>query len=649
MIHPVDYGDLLFIEQIGKNDPIPGNSIWFGIEETSSLFTGRGKELDTLHQSLTRSESISDPKIYDKCTVISGLGGIGKSTLAKVYARKQRNYYDRNGIWINAENVESLRNSIIQFLTSCLHFSEDQVKTKSDSDLIKIIYNHFKNSQCLIILDNVEDVNVLQLLPKDQEPDAIKPFVLITSRISKWRIGVQVLHLHVLTMDEAVEFIGESIPESNSTDEGKKVLAETLQCLPLALQQAVAYIRAELSEYKDPIREYLKLFESVPKLLDYSNEDEMDNIKTVFITWTMTMNKIQQDEEFGHFAIKIMNLISFFEPDSIPTEIFIKNAIDNTDQIQRKCNGAVGILKKYSMVNGEIGIINIHRLVQRVIRINIQPEPVLLQGIELLFEYMHPDRNNDELLKSLLSHAESLWRHGMKYQGCVRQFSYFPSYMCDKLNYYGRYNAMFTLARDSKVVIQNQLGETNENTIRIKYSEANALFLLKNYPDSLIILNCTYPVSKSLLGSNHPFTLDISNLKALNLTEEGKYSEALEMYNEQLGIKLKKNGLEDRNTLATLTNKGTALYKLERYGEALGILQNVYELRVKLFGEEDALTLRTRYWIAQVLFGMGKISEALGILESVLEARNRILGEDHPSTLMTLQSIQKCKELLSET
>ena len=66
-----------------------------------------------------------------QCTVISGSGGISKSTIAKVYARKQCDYYDGNGIRINAE---TLRNSIIQFLTIRLNFSEDPVKTKSDSD-----------------------------------------------------------------------------------------------------------------------------------------------------------------------------------------------------------------------------------------------------------------------------------------------------------------------------------------------------------------------------------------------------------------------------------------------------------------------------------------------------------------------------------
>ena len=238
------------------------------------------------------------------------------------------------------------------------------------------------------------------------------------------------------------------------------------------------------------------------------------------------MNKIK-DEEFGHFAIEIMNIISFFEPaDSIPTVIFTENNPEN----ERNYNGAVGILKKYSMVTGEPGKINIPRLVQRVIRININPETVLLQGIGLIIKYMRPRRKNDELTRSLLSHAESLYRHGMKYKTCGEQFSLFPHYTCQKLKYYGRYNAMLQLARDSQAVIQNQLGERNFISIRINYFEAEALHCFKNYAESGIILNRIYLEAKSFLGGEHWLTLTVSNLIAVNLTRQGKHSEALEMY-----------------------------------------------------------------------------------------------------------------------
>ena len=254
--------------------------------------------------------------------VISGLGGIGKSTLATVYARKHCDYYHRNGIWINAETDESLRNSLVTFITKRLNVSEEDATNISDANILHMIYHHFKSSKCLIILDNVEEEKILQLLPKDFEPDSLKPFILITSRISKWRVGVRVLHLDVLTMDEALEFVGKSITESNCTDEGKKLLASTLQCLPLALQQAVAYIRAELSENPNPIRRYLELFESVrlKELLHY-NHDELDtNEKTTLLTWSVTMNKIQ-NERVGSLAIRIMNLLSYFEPESIPIKM----------------------------------------------------------------------------------------------------------------------------------------------------------------------------------------------------------------------------------------------------------------------------------------------------------------------------------------
>ena len=94
---------------------IKSGSVWFGIDGMNSSFTGRGTELKKLHEFCTKSDFNPNANVYEKCTVISGLGGIGKSELAKVYAITHRNHYNSNAIWINAETDESLRNSLIHF------------------------------------------------------------------------------------------------------------------------------------------------------------------------------------------------------------------------------------------------------------------------------------------------------------------------------------------------------------------------------------------------------------------------------------------------------------------------------------------------------------------------------------------------------
>ena len=86
-----------------STEPVP---TWNCPSETKSLI-GRKAERDQLHSDLNNSTTV---KTQDVTTlppsgiVLSGLGGIGKSRLAKAYAAVYyQNYYYQHVIWIDAE------------------------------------------------------------------------------------------------------------------------------------------------------------------------------------------------------------------------------------------------------------------------------------------------------------------------------------------------------------------------------------------------------------------------------------------------------------------------------------------------------------------------------------------------------------------
>ncbi|WP_341811756.1 hypothetical protein [Wolbachia endosymbiont (group A) of Conops quadrifasciatus] len=69
-------------------------AIWFGIIEPVASFTGRSSELKALHDALQRSTGRQE--VISQVATISGLGGVGKSELARKYAYKYRKYYGGN-------------------------------------------------------------------------------------------------------------------------------------------------------------------------------------------------------------------------------------------------------------------------------------------------------------------------------------------------------------------------------------------------------------------------------------------------------------------------------------------------------------------------------------------------------------------------
>jgi hypothetical protein len=72
--------------------------VWFGVEEPIGSFTGRTTELETLHDLLTEKSKISKPTVINQSSTIYGLGGIGKSELARAYAWKYFEFYQGNAI-----------------------------------------------------------------------------------------------------------------------------------------------------------------------------------------------------------------------------------------------------------------------------------------------------------------------------------------------------------------------------------------------------------------------------------------------------------------------------------------------------------------------------------------------------------------------
>jgi tetratricopeptide (TPR) repeat protein len=404
--------------------------------------------------------------------------------------------------------------------------------------------------------------------------------------------------------------------------------------------------------------------------------------KTTLITWKVTMEKIER-EEFGKLSIRLMNIFACLDPDDIPIEIFYQmtttpgtstthqeqedevhghlkqswlnrilkwlfrakpivtvNGIQHEKPAVAEVHGAIVLLKTYSMISAEegSGVISIHRLVQRVVRLNMEKnlEAVLTEGMTLLEKYVDYETPNTPCVKSLLSHSEVIWRQAMKYPELVKNWGLFLDKVCEKLDFYGKYIVLLQLARDSKIAIEPILGENHLYSLMIMLREAIALYQLNNYDEALKICMKLRLVSKDVMGDGNNTSLNISNLMALSLGRLGKFEEELEMHEEILRIRLNLNGPEHEETLMTLHNKAITLKYLGKHEESLKLFQNVYDAKRRVLGKNDADTLNTRYSIAIALHENGKLEEALHIFESVYESRKCILGEDHPYTMETL-------------
>ncbi len=429
------------VDEIGEvlnNQQARKEPIWFNMMEPVASFTGRNSELEALHDALQKSTG--KQAVISQVASISGLGGVGKSELARKYAYKHEKDYDGNVIWIDAETqggiektfkelvIEEINKRLPKNSQIPLTIEEERQKEREIICIVEDVYRDFRDVSSLFIFDNAEGYkDIKKFLPSSLHPRHKKPYVLITSRDRKWNVkgegDIEVIQLDEFGEVEALEFVKKALNiENNLQDKGIEELTRELQYFPLALGQAVVYIqdqneesrlrgdqRFEISDY---LKEYHRDAGELLKKGVYASKDRYT--KTVLTTWNITMTYICKKYGFG--ALNILEIMAYLAPDDIRIiEIFSKSIADDEEKLWN----AVELLNRYSMINLMEGIVNIHRLVQEVTRLKLQEksreEETLRKALELI------SSGGVET-----SHIISIWEYASKHGRLIDDF-YFNS------------------------------------------------------------------------------------------------------------------------------------------------------------------------------------------------------------------------------
>jgi hypothetical protein len=315
-------------------------------------FTGRGALLANLHSALTSGENGS----LTQAQVMTGLGGVGKTQLALEYTYSFMDDYDIVW-WVRSEEPTTLAADYAR-LANDLNLPE---KDSTDQTVtINAVKHRLENndSKWLLVFDNAQE-------PKDIEayiPRKGAGHIIITSRNPNWNSLARSLAVLLFDREESVKFLLKRTGQDD--DKAAGLLAETLGDMPLALEQAGAYIVAAsisiadyLTRFKEKSKEILKLGE--PTCYPH----------TVATTWLVSFEAVQNESPV---SAGILNLCSFLAPDDIPRWLLNKDSKHLPEPLASAINDVLildkGIktLRRYSLINATKDGFSIHRLVQSV-------------------------------------------------------------------------------------------------------------------------------------------------------------------------------------------------------------------------------------------------------------------------------------------
>jgi hypothetical protein len=323
-------------------------------------FTGRGAELAEVRAALAGGSTMTVQSLR-------GMGGVGKTQLATEFAHDRAADYDLV-YWIAAEEPATIAD---QFAALAGQLGLDPT---TDPEVLRAqVHGQLRSVPgWLLIFDNADAAGDIRAwLPGGPLPPGVPGHVIVTTRRGGFAVLGPVLELDVIDLPSAVTLLRARVPDL-AEDVAREIAIELGQ-LPLALEQAAAY----LDRSAMPARDYLALLRRRAAEL-FARGTVSGRNDTIATLWDITLDRISAEDPA---AVMLLELCAYLAPEPIPLDLFTGQAESLPEPLGAVAadplafGEAIGTLVDYSLAKRTPGGLQLHRLVQGVIRARLASTP----------------------------------------------------------------------------------------------------------------------------------------------------------------------------------------------------------------------------------------------------------------------------------
>jgi Tetratricopeptide repeat len=592
-----------------------------------TLLAGREELLAGLDDRLTAG-SATGPRVV----ALHGLGGAGKTSVAVEYAH--RHLAECGLAWqFPAEDPAVL---LAEFARLAAQLgAQGMVDARDPVASVHAVLAAFA-ARWLLVLDNADGQEAVQRFL----PPAGRGQVLITSQSAVWPRG-QAVEVPPLGTGVAAAFL---VNRTGDPDEQAATdLAGELDGLPLALEQAAAYIQATGST----LAGYLSLFRD--RRADLLARGEVaGHPADVAATLGLALSRLRDD---APAAARLLRLLACLAPEPIPLALLLSDAqvagelapdvaarVGSLLGDPVAAGDAVAALRRYSLVTpaGD-GLVLVHRLVQAITLAQVPAEAAgqWEQAAAALVEAAVPA--DPELPATwpvcavLLPHARAVL--GLTTSGLSRVGRY--------LGRSGSYPAardLFQLIADAYSQ-DDAYGAEHPDTLTARAHLARWTGEAGDPAGARDQLAALLPIRERALGPEHPSTLATRSYLAHNSGLAGDPAGARDQLATLVPIRERVLGAEHPDTLAARDNlarwtgeAGDAAGARDQFAALLPILEQV-------LGAEHPDALTARRDVASWTGEAGDPAAARDQFAALVPVFIRVLGPEHPDTVATRNAL----------
>jgi hypothetical protein len=567
-----------------------------------------------------------------RLVALSGLGGAGKTSVAVEYAH--RHLADVGMCWQFPAEDPALLEAEFAVLAAQLG-ARDVVDAR---DPVASVHGVLARAGAgwLLVFDNTVDRASLERFV----PPAGNGRVLVTTQSQHWPPG-QALDVPVLDTRVSADFLVNRTGDADRA--AARELAAALGGLPLALEQAAAYMQATGTT----LARYLVLFRKRQADL-LARGETAGHPANVAATLGLALSRLARQ---APVAARLLQLLAFLAPDPVPLGLLLVGGQDgdlpDVEAVARirpllddpvATGDAITALRRYSLIApaGD-GLVLVHRLVQAVNRGQLTADAAAQwrQAAAALVEAAVPADPAEPAARSacavLLPHAQAVL--DLTSDGMRRIAQY--------LGEIGSYRAARDLHRliADAYTADDAHGPEHPSTLTARHVLASSTGAAGDSAGACDQFAALLPVREQVLGPEHPDTLATRHDLASWTGLAGDIAGTRDQLAALLPIRERILGPEHPDILAA---RHDLAYWTAEAGDVAGArdqLAALLPIRERILGPEHPSTLAVREELANRTGAAGDAAGARDQLAVLLPLIERIQGPEHPDTLGTRQSL----------